>query len=699
MNGPEDARGAKAVARFLRPRSIAIIGISTRAGSAGQVILRCLKVNNFKGEIYLVGRSVDSIDGRPVLKSPDDLPEDVELAVFTLPAAAVQEAMEACTRRKVGSAMVFAAGFAEVGDHATQNAVTTTARAAGLAVVGPNCLGVTNNVDGMMLHMLYAREALRGVKDGVAFVGQSGGLLGHFQRATDGRGIPLSYVISTGNEAGLETTDFLEFLVDDRSTRVIALYCEEIRRPQVFLAALRRARAARKPVVLMLAGRSAKARKSAQTHTGALIGDFATIQTQVEDSGAIVVSTMDETMDLVEILQRFPTPPTKGPGILTASGAYVGLTNDFAEEIGLELPELEPATLKKIGETLPSYGNYGNPLDTTAGFTPSMLPAVTKALIDDPNVGMLFVSFPINTAIPVRAFNEGMASSPKPKVMVALGDTWQLGPDVNEAVKESPAVYSRSSDRMLRAIALYTKYGRLLARSRVTGTPMSIAGLPKIGNGAQPEWLGKKVLAAAGICVPDGDLARTLDEAVVVAERIGYPVVLKVQAAALSHKTEAGGIALNLTDVSALRAAWGMTMRNVKRVAPDVSLDGSLVEKMSLPGVELMVGAKRDPAWGTVLLLGLGGIWVEVLGDVQVLPGDADEAQILEALGKLRSAKLLAGVRGAPPVDVDAVVQIMFAIGRLMRAVPDLTEIDVNPLMVHAKGQGATALDALLVTD
>jgi acetate---CoA ligase (ADP-forming) len=699
MNGPEDARGAKAVARFLRPRSIAIIGISTRAGSAGQVILRCLKVNNFKGEIYLVGRSVDSIDGRPVLKSPDDLPEDVELAVFTLPAAAVQEAMEACTRRKVGSAMVFAAGFAEVGDHATQNAVTTTARAAGLAVVGPNCLGVTNNVDGMMLHMLYAREALRGVKDGVAFVGQSGGLLGHFQRATDGRGIPLSYVISTGNEAGLETTDFLEFLVDDRSTRVIALYCEEIRRPQVFLAALRRARAARKPVVLMLAGRSAKARKSAQTHTGALIGDFATIQTQVEDSGAIVVSTMDETMDLVEILQRFPTPPTKGPGILTASGAYVGLTNDFAEEIGLELPELEPATLKKIGETLPSYGNYGNPLDTTAGFTPSMLPAVTKALIDDPNVGMLFVSFPINTAIPVRAFNEGMASSPKPKVMVALGETWQLGPDVNEAVKESPAVYSRSSDRMLRAIALYTKYGRLLARSRVTGTPMSIAGLPKIGNGAQPEWLGKKVLAAAGICVPDGDLARTLDEAVVVAERIGYPVVLKVQAAALSHKTEAGGIALNLTDVSALRAAWGMTMRNVKRVAPDVSLDGSLVEKMSLPGVELMVGAKRDPAWGTVLLLGLGGIWVEVLGDVQVLPGDADEAQILEALGKLRSAKLLAGVRGAPPVDVDAVVQIMFAIGRLMRAVPDLTEIDVNPLMVHAKGQGATALDALLVTD
>jgi acyl-CoA synthetase (NDP forming) len=699
MSGPQDARGPKAVARFLRPRSVAIVGMSTRAGSAGQIILQCLKVNSFQGDIHLVGRTDEPIDGRVVLKSADELPEGVDLAVFTLPAASVRESIESCARRRVGSALVFAAGFAEVGDYSTQNAVTTTARAAGLALIGPNCLGATNNVDGMFLHMLYAREALRGVENGVAFVGQSGGLLGHFQRAIDGRGVPLSYVISTGNEAGLESTDFLEFLVDDPSTRVIALYCEEIRRPQAFLAAVRRARAAGKPVVLMLAGRSAKARKAAQSHTGALIGDFETMRTQVEDAGAIVVSTIDEVTDLVEILQRFPTPPTKGPGILTASGAYVGLTNDFAEEIGLEIPELEPATLKKISETLPSYGNYGNPLDTTAGFTPAMLPAVVKALIDDPNVGMLFISFPINTAIPVRAFSEGMAHSPKPKVMVALGDTWKLGPDVDEAAKESPAVYSRSSDRMLRAIALYTKYGRSLARERIVGAPTPFAGLPKLGKGAQPEWLGKKVLAAAGIRVPNGALARTPDETAAIAEKIGYPVALKAQAAALSHKTEAGGVALNLKEESALRAAWDAMMGSVKRAAPDVSLDGALVETMSPKGIELMVGAKRDPGWGTVLLVGLGGIWVEALGDVQLLPGNAGETQIVEALGRLRAKKLLAGVRGAPPYDIDAVVKTVMVIGRLMQTVPAITEIDVNPLMVHAKGQGATALDALIVTE
>ena len=209
--------------------------------------------------------------------------------------------------------------------------------------------------------------------------------------------------------------------------------------------------------------------------------------------------------------------------------------------------------------------------------------------------------------------------------------------------------------------------------------PRHLPRLPNLGKGAQPEWLGKKLLAAAGIRVPDGDLARTADEAAAVATRIGYPVVLKAQAAALSHKTEAGGVALNLAEEAALRAAWDVMMRSVKRAAPDISIEGALVEKMSPKGVELMVGAKRDPGWGTVLLLGLGGIWVEALGDVQLVPGSADEAQILEALGNLRSAKLLAGVRGAPPVDVDAVVHVVMAIGRLMQTVPEIDRDRCQP--------------------
>jgi acyl-CoA synthetase (NDP forming) len=223
--------------------------------------------------------------------------------------------------------------------------------------------------------------------------------------------------------------------------------------------------------------------------------------------------------------------------------------------------------------------------------------------------------------------------------------------------------------------------------------------MPGLSKGAQPEWLGKKVLSAAGIRVPDGELARTADEAVAVAKRIGYPIALKAQAASLSHKTEAGGVALNLADEAVLRTAWAAMQQRVKAAAPGVTLDGCLVERMSSKGLELMIGAKRDPDWGTVLLLGLGGIWVEALGDVKLLPVDADEAQIVEALHKLRTAKLLTGFRGAPPVDVESVANAVLAIGRLMQTTPAIVEIDVNPLMVHAKGQGATALDALIVAE
>jgi acyl-CoA synthetase (NDP forming) len=311
---------------------------------------------------------------------------------------------------------------------------------------------------------------------------------------------------------------------------------------------------------------------------------------------------------------------------------------------------------------------------------------------------MLFISFPIRYAAMVKAFNQGMADSAKPKVMVALGDTWALGPDVLQAVAESPAVFSRSSDRMLRAITLYTRYGRLLARRGASAKPAPLRGLPAIGRGTQPEWLAKQVIKAAGVRVPEGGLARNADEAAAVAARVGYPVALKAQAAALSHKTEAGGVMLNLADESALRASFAEMMDRITRAAPGVTLDGMLVERMSPKGVELMVGAKRDPAWGAVLLVGLGGIWVEALGDVQVLPANADEAEVIEALGRLRAAKLLAGVRGAPPADIAAVAKVATSIGRLIETAPEISEIEINPLMVHAKCAGATALDALIVS-
>ena len=222
--------------------------------------------------------------------------------------------------------------------------------------------------------------------------------------------------------------------------------------------------------------------------------------------------------------------------------------------------------------------------------------------------------------------------------------------------------------------------------------------IPQLGAGTQPEWLGKKVLAALGITTPAGELARTVEAAVTIADRIGYPVAMKAQAAKLAHKTEAGGVMLGVANAQDVRSAWKTLHDNVERAQPGLKLDGVLVEVMSPRGLELVIGARRDPRWGPVVMVGLGGIWVEALGDVRLMPPDLSEAEIIGELRKLKTAKLLEGFRGSPPADVNAVAAAAAAIGRLMRARPDITEVDINPLMVHAAGRGATALDALIIT-
>ena len=697
------ARGPKAVAKVMRPKSVAIIGMSARPGSAGQNILNGLKANNFQGEIYLVGRNPEPIDGRKLLASPLDLPEGVDLAVFTLPAAGVKDAVSECVQRKVGAALVFAAGFAETGQHDVQAEVTKTAREGGLAIVGPNCLGYSNNVDGFALHMLFANAAKKwqpGAKPGVAFVGQSGGMIGHMQRAAEARRMAISYVMTTGNEAGLDLADFTEYLVEDPHTGVLVLYSEDIRRPKEFMAACELARAAKKPVVLLHPGRSAKARAATASHTGSLVGDHGAMLANVANAGVLVVDTLDELVDVAELLTRYPEPPVKGPAVLTASGAFVALINDFTENSTLEFPALTPETMEKLRAALPAFGAPNNPLDTTAGSAPGSNIPMTKALLADPNIGSLFISYPIagpKGVTTIGEFTKGMEGNTKPVVVVALGDNSPLTPELQAAADAGPFVFHRSSDRCLRSLEHFHRYGRLLARPRGNSNPAPFSGLPAMGKGPQPEWLGKKVFAAAGIRVPEGGLAKSVDEAVATAKRIGYPVVVKAQAADLLHKTEAGGVILNVKDEATLRDAWNTLQQNIARAQPGLKLDGVLVETMASKGLELMVGAKRDPSWGPVLLLGLGGIWVEALGDVRLVPANVTEETVIEELQRLRTAKLLNGFRGSPAVDLEAVARTVTTIGRLMLTVPSIVEVDVNPLVAFPKGQGVLALDALIV--
>jgi|HubBroStandDraft_3_1064219.scaffolds.fasta_scaffold01425_6 acyl-CoA synthetase (NDP forming) len=701
---------ASAISAVMRPRSVAIVGVSAKPGSAGRVVLELLHNNKFSGPIHIVGRSTADIEGHKVLASIDDLPENIDLAVLTLPAAAVREAVEGCVRRKVKAAVIFASGFAEVGSdgNSEQDRIGAIARAGGVALVGPNCLGLMNFVDGFAAVFFSPQPIPRlpeGTRGAVAIVAQSGGLGNHLEAGLGARGVPVSCWISTGNEAGLGLADFIQYLLDDPVTQVIAIYAEDIRRPREFIDIAGEARRRGKPIVMLHPGRGVKAKEAARSHTGALTGDHAAMRTLVEQAGVVVVDNLDELMDVSEILARFPTPSKGDLGILTFSGAFCGIAHDFCEEIGVRLPALSKETLDQLTPILPAFLPPKNPLDlgTQTIQQPELLQTCVEALLHDPAIGALLISIPATSPRHSVIYVEGIAAasktSSKPVALAILGDGSTLSPDFMAVVRKNNIVLSRSSDRTMRAMGKVIDYGnRNSALATRKAAPVAPVAIPQLGAGAQPEWLGKKVLAALGIATPAGELARTVEAAVAVANRIGYPVAMKAQAAKLEHKTEAGGVMLGVANAEDVRSAWKTLHDNVARAQSGLKLDGVLVEAMSPRGLELVVGARRDPRWGPVVLVGLGGIWVEALGDVRLMPPDLSEAEIVGELHKLKTAKLLNGFRGAPPVDINAVADAVAAIGRLMRAHPGITEVDINPLMVHAAGHGATALDALIIT-
>ncbi|MFM9968635.1 MAG: acetate--CoA ligase family protein [Burkholderiales bacterium] len=695
---------------LLRPRSVAIIGVSAKPKTAGHVALGNLTLNKFSGDIYLVGRSGGSIEGRAVLASVDDLPLNIDLAIFTLPASSVLDAVKACGRRKLKAAVVFAAGFAEMGDRAAQDQLTRAAREGGVALLGPNCLGYTNYIDGLQFSFTAATVVTKAdlSRDpATAIISQSGGLMAHVARGLQARDLPVSYTISTGNEAVLGVADFIDYMIDDEKTRSIIAYIEEGRQPQRLLTSLRRASEAGKPVIVMHPGKSDHAHSALTSHTGALAGDHAVMRTLLSDAGALVVETLDEMVDVAELVARYPRLPVKGPGVVTFSGAMVAIAHDFCQSTGLDIPSLSEATVAALKPQLPAYAHTANPLDLTTQpvFQPELLYIGPKALLDDPNTGSLVLAIMPGGPEIQRKYVEGlwaaMQGCVKPVLLSFMCDRMPLAAETVALARDKRLIVSRSSDRSIRALACVTRYARAQERKkrvgRVDSKPLSV-DLPALGHGLQPEWLCKKLLTAIGIATPNGVLAKSLAEAEQIAANIGYPVAMKAQAAALAHKTEADAVRLNLTDGSAVARAWKELQDNVRQARPDIVLDGVLVERMADKGVELVIGGRRDPQWGPVILVGLGGIWVEALGDVRLMPADLAEELIIDELRQLRAAKLLQGFRGAPAADIGAVARVARLIGQLMQEHEEILEIDLNPVFVHAQGRGVTVADALIVT-
>lgn len=685
------------VEKLLRPRSIAVIGASAEPFSLGNNVMANLAAFGYEGEILPVSRRFESIDGIACIRSVADLPEGIDLAALVVPAAAVRQTIAECAAAGVGAAVIFASGFAELGTAGVeeQAEITRIARAAGMAVLGPNCLGFTNYVAGVPV-TFERMQPVALTKAGVAVVAQSGAMTGNIRDALRSRGMPVAYAISTGNEAVLSAEEVLTGLLDDPAVATFAAFVEQIRDPAAFLDFARCAWQRGKPVVLMHPGRSQRSREAAQSHTGAMAGDHEVMEAFVRASAVTLVDSFDELFDTTLLRHRYPSARIRGLGVVTNSGAVRGFCLDFCEEIGLALPDLRPMTSQALSGVLPDFATIDNPLDITAmGMSkPNLFGDSCAAMLADDSVDALLVAAmggaPKQVLAKWESLKPVLASSNKPVALAFLGDELPMSDAFMADVRAAGVPFFRSPERAMRAFAG-------IARLR-EARPFPAAALPASGETrALAEYRGKRRLERAGFGIPRGALARDADEAVRIASEIGYPVALKVQSAAIVHKTDVGGVRLGLANEAALREAFASVAMSVAAATADAGPDGMLVEEMApRPDLEMVVSARRDPSWGAVLVAGLGGVLTELLDDVALVPAGSPRSDIEVALRSLKGARLFDGYRGFSALDVEAVVDLLDRLGRLILEDGDISEVEINPIAVYAKGDGVRILDVLM---
>lgn len=710
MPAPLDSLGAEAATidleRLLNPRSVVIVGASPTPGALGASVLGNLERGGFKGEIHLVNPQRDIISGRPCVHSIDQLPDGIDAAVLAIPRAGVIGALRELAKKKTGGAVIFSAGFAEGGEEgmAEQETIGRIAREGGMAVEGPNCLGFVNNKDGVALTFVETPAANLGDGDGVAIVSQSGAMAAVLQVTLASKDLGVTLSVSTGNEAATGVQDYVEYLIDDPRTRVISMIVEQFRDPARFLDLADKAREKGKPIILLHPGKSEAARQSAATHTGAMAGDYALMRSLVEHHGVLMAETLEHLGDLTELAMRSNRfSGESGAAILTESGAFKALSLDLAEEVGLDLPEMHDADSPAMRAALPDFVPVSNPVDLTAQALVDLelYQRAIAALVGDGRVGSILLGIiQTDPATAEKKLPSIIAAietlkPEKPVIYAGLDEGAEVPPELISKLRTLGVACYPTAERAIRAIATLSRAPGGKAPVRPSSRKIDVT-LPS-GAGVVPEYLSKTILREAGLAFPDGKFAESEDAAAAAADAIGYPVVLKAQSAQLSHKSDAGGVALGLESEADLRRAFNKMYADVGNYSPGLTLDGVLVEKMSAKGGEMIVGARRDAAWGPVTLVGFGGVQAEVLKDFRLLPPDLSPAEIHDELLTLKSAKLLTGFRGSAPVDLDALCEMVSELGALMMSQPRILEVDLNPVVVRGAGKGLDILDALIL--
>ncbi len=690
---------------LFEPRGVAIIGASQTPGKIGYKVVENIVVGGYKGRIYPINPRGGEILELPVYKKMEDIEGPVDVAMVVVPAEIAYNAIEECAKKEVKFAIIITSGFSEVGNVAEERKIARFAREHGVRIVGPNVFGIYSAASS-----LNATFGPADVKSGnVAIITQSGAIGIAMIGKTKVEGIGLSAMISVGNKSDVDETDLLDYLTFQDDAKVVLMYLEGVKSGERLVEVLKRA-TRKKPVVVIKSGRSRRGAQAAASHTGSLAGEDKVFDDISKQCGVIRAESIQEALNWCKFLADSPMPKGEDCVIITNGGGIGVLTADACEKYGVNLSD-EVADLKKTFESvMPSFGSAKNPIDITGGASPDDYDKALGAALANDNIdsvaclGCQTATFDAARFGQIAEERYGQYRSVKPIVFSVFG-----GEEVERSIVDLKAkgipVFPDVYEMTAFLGALYKDYRNKSGEPAPVATAdIDMAAIERAIASARADGRhfllsheAQEVMRAAKVIIPQSRVAHNPDESVRYAEEIGYPVVMKVVSKDIIHKSDAGGVALDLVDKKEVLDAYEAILRNCRAYKADAVIEGMQIDEMIQKGVETIVGARRDNSFGPTVMFGLGGVYVEVLKDIAFRSFPLSREETLNMIGQINSYPLLLGVRGESRKDIDEVANTIIKVGWILHNCSAISDIEVNPLMVYDHGEGVKAVDVRIL--
>lgn len=691
------------ISKLLRPRAVAVVGASEKSGFGGDTCRNILENQADTSHVYPVNPKKETVFGKKCYPTLADLPEEIDLVILCTSQKTIVDFLKQAKAKGAGAAVVYASGYSEVGTaegKAFEKELVDAAKALDMVVMGPNCAGYINFGDDIFSFAFIGDY--KGKKGNIGFVSQSGQFCIDMMKSAE---MKYSFAISAGNSAMVQMEDYLNFLIDDSNTKVIALYLEGVKNPHKFEACLQKAMEKKKPVVILKAGRSPKGQATAASHTGSMAGSDKTYDAVFEKFGVIRADDMQDLRSTASLLATLRVLPRKPAfSAMCLSGGETAVSADTGFLHGIEYPDFSEATLKKLNDMLPDFATPRNPLDMTAAlcYDADAFASGITTVMSDPSIEMGLVGLTISDKVTVsndimfegirRAFEQ---IPDKPLAVMSFMEAARNKELVerfqNAGIPVLPT--TKYGFRALQHLQDFISHDTIKREAR-----LAIPEAHSANTRALSEYESKKLLADNGVPVDLGYIAKTKAEVKEYAEKIGYPLVMKVESNDILHKSDVGGVMLNIKSLEQAEEAYDKILANAAQHAPNAKINGILMQKMLKAGTEMIIGLNSDPQFGPMLLVGMGGVFVEVFKDAALYPVPLNHDEALHMLQSLKSFKLLNGYRGNPPADIGALTDMMVKIADFAYRKKDtLKELDMNPLFVYPKGEGVAIADALAV--